>query len=128
KLLTLAIVHKDGRVLLGMKKRGFGEGYFNGFGGKVEDGETIEQAAARELEEEAGITPTKMDKRGILTFHFDDKPVPWEVHVYHVEHFVGDPCETEEMSPRWFLTQDIPFDKMWKDDPIWYPHFLQGKQ
>ena len=40
KLLTLVIpVDDDKRVLLGLKKRGFGEGYYNGFGGKVEPGE-----------------------------------------------------------------------------------------
>eukprot|EP01018_Ginkgo_biloba_P030580 Gb_40140 [translate_table: standard] len=81
KLLTLAIVNKDGRVLLGLKKRGFGEGYYNGFGGKVEEGETIEEATARELEEESGLIPLRMTKQGVLTFHFDDKPCPWEVAV-----------------------------------------------
>ena len=41
KLLTLVIPvdDDDKRVLLGLKKRGFGEGYYNGFGGKVEPGE-----------------------------------------------------------------------------------------
>lgn len=34
--VQLAIVQaRDGRVLLGRKKKGFGEGYYNGFGGKV---------------------------------------------------------------------------------------------
>lgn len=47
--LQLAIVNQGGRVLLGEKKRGFGEGYFNGFGGKVEAGETVQQAAIREV-------------------------------------------------------------------------------
>lgn len=42
-------------VLLGLKKRGFGTGKWNGFGGKVEPGETIRQAAIREMKEEAGI-------------------------------------------------------------------------
>jgi 8-oxo-dGTP pyrophosphatase MutT (NUDIX family) len=32
-------------VLLGFKKIGFGAGKFKGFGGKVESGETILQAA-----------------------------------------------------------------------------------
>jgi hypothetical protein len=38
KLLTLCIVHQNDKVLLGMKKRGFGMGRWNGFGGKVEAG------------------------------------------------------------------------------------------
>ena len=51
KNIQLALVHEEtnGRLLLGMKKRGFGAGYYNGFGGKVEAGETIAQAAAREV-------------------------------------------------------------------------------
>ncbi|CAM6101288.1 unnamed protein product [Calypogeia fissa] len=126
KLLTLVIIHKDGKVLLGMKKRGFGKGYYNGFGGKVEKGETIEEAASRELQEEAGVTPVDMSKRGILTFHFDNDPIAWEVHVYHVSEILGEPCETEEMEPRWFTESEIPYETMWADDIIWYPEFLKG--
>ncbi|MEK7165153.1 MAG: DNA mismatch repair protein MutT, partial [Patescibacteria group bacterium] len=40
KVLTLCIVHQNEKVLLGMKKRGFGAGRWNGFGGKLQDGET----------------------------------------------------------------------------------------
>lgn len=47
KLLTLVLVVEPRRVLLGMKKRGFGAGKWNGFGGKVQTGETIEQGARR---------------------------------------------------------------------------------
>lgn len=47
KLLTLVLVVQPGRVLLGMKKRGFGAGKWNGFGGKVQPGESIEDAARR---------------------------------------------------------------------------------
>ncbi|KAJ2629167.1 hypothetical protein H4R22_003483, partial [Coemansia sp. RSA 1290] len=39
-----------GRVLLGLKKRGLGEGLWNGFGGKLETGETLYACAQRELE------------------------------------------------------------------------------
>ena len=35
KLLTLVFLREGRRVLLGMKKRGFGVGKWNGFGGKV---------------------------------------------------------------------------------------------
>ena len=47
KLLTLLFVVESDRVLLGMKKRGFGAGRWNGFGGKVDRDETIEEAAKR---------------------------------------------------------------------------------
>ena len=47
KVLTLAFIRDGGRLLLGMKKRGFGAGKWNGFGGKVDPGETILQGAIR---------------------------------------------------------------------------------
>ena len=47
KLLTLTLVQRENEVLLGFKKRGFGQGKWNGFGGKVEPGETIVNAAVR---------------------------------------------------------------------------------
>lgn len=43
--------------MLGLKKRGFGVGKYNGFGGKVCVNESIIDAAIRETQEEANITP-----------------------------------------------------------------------
>ena len=77
KFLTLVLVFDNTRILLGLKKRGFGEGRWNGFGGKVEDGESIEEAAYRELTEESGVSAKKLTKRGELVFEFrgDQKPL-----------------------------------------------------
>lgn len=127
KLLTLAIVRQGHRVLLGRKKRGFGEGYVNGFGGKVEPNETVEAAAIREVEEESGVIPAALTRRGVLTFVFNDQPKPWEVHVFTSWGFTGEPRETEEMRPEWFdaSMEAIPFDRMWADDRFWWPLLLR---
>ena len=86
RLLTLCIIHEHPRVLLGMKKRGFGAGRWNGFGGKVHDGESIEEAARRELKEEAGITVGKMKPAGILEFEFErNKGEILRVHIFNCE-------------------------------------------
>ena len=45
-------VDGKGRILLGRKKRGFGFSKWNGFGGKIEPGETPQQALMREIKEE----------------------------------------------------------------------------
>ncbi len=129
KLLTLCLVLRGGKVLLGMKKRGFGEGRWNGFGGKVEKGETIEEAARRELKEEAGILAKKMKKQGVLRFTFEDSPKELlEVHVFSVSSFEGRPAESGEMRPKWFKVGQIPFAKMWPDDKIWLPLLLKKKR
>lgn len=121
------MVYGEGEILLGLKKRGFGEGRWNGFGGKVEDGETIEEATTRELKEEASIEPMKMKEVGVLDFSFENDPKILEVHIYKVTEFSGTPAESEEMKPQWFKFSEIPFTQMWSDDVLWFPFLLNDK-
>src|SRR3989338_578814 len=99
KQLTLCLVHQHPKILLGMKKRGFGAGRWNGFGGKLQEGEAIEEAAKRELMEEVGIEPLSMKKVGVIDFEFKNDPKILEVHIFKVLDFKGEPYETEEMKP-----------------------------
>ncbi len=59
---TLCLLKKDNQILLALKKRGFGEGKYNGIGGKIEENETPEFAMIRETEEEINITPVVYEK------------------------------------------------------------------
>jgi len=111
-----------------MKKRGFGAGRWNGFGGKVSAGETIKDAARREMREEAGIETKNMDKVGILEFEYRGNPEILEVHIFKSDNFSGVPVETEEMKPQWFHFDEIPFNEMWPDDIHWMPLLLSGKK
>ena len=45
---SLLFLRNGEKILLAMKKKGFGEGKYNGVGGKQEKGEDIEQTAIRE--------------------------------------------------------------------------------
>jgi len=128
KLLTLCIVHQEPRILLGMKKVGFGQGRWNGFGGKVKEGESIEEAAKRELLEEVGITVKDIQHLGMLDFKWRDKVQDLEMHIFKVLDFLGEPIESDEMKPQWFETKKIPFDEMWQDDKHWLPLFLKNKK
>jgi 8-oxo-dGTP diphosphatase / 2-hydroxy-dATP diphosphatase len=114
-------------ILLGMKKRGFGVGKWNGFGGKLEKGETIEQAAVRELQEESGLDAKSLTRVGFLNFVMHDKIM--KVHVYTCVEFEGEFVESDEMRPKWMSTNDIDYSKMWPDDKFWVPNYcLKGKR
>ena len=128
KIQTICMIYQHPKVLLGLKKRGFGEGRWNGFGGKVEEGETIEESTKREIKEEAGIEVLDLEKIGIIDFEFENGMPTLEVHFFKAENFLGDPTESEEMKPKWFDVNDIPYDQMWPDDRYWMPLFLKGKK
>jgi len=128
KHLTLALVVDGDRVLLGMKKRGFGQGYWNGFGGKLEDGEDIDKAMLRELHEECGVSAIDYHECGILCFTFEGGNEELYVHVFRITGFAGEPNETEEMRPQWFSPEAIPFREMWPDDEYWFPLFFENKK
>ncbi|MEK7528150.1 MAG: 8-oxo-dGTP diphosphatase [Patescibacteria group bacterium] len=127
KLLTLVIIVQPPRILLGMKKRGFGRGWWNGFGGKVQSGESIESAARRETLEEAGIGTRKLRHAGVLFFYFENDPETHEAHVFVCDEFDGEPIESDEMRPEWFETDKIPYDEMWPADRFWLPLLLEDK-
>ena len=119
KLLTLLFVLEGDRVLLGLKKRGFGVGKWNGFGGKVQGNECIEDAAKRfdmrttvavrvwylwvlllclrETEEECGLLVSDLDEAGVIVFDmgpgYPDQLL--EVHVFRTETYSGTVAESE---------------------------------
>ena len=128
EIMTLCIIQENSKILLGMKKRGFGKGRWNGFGGKVHNGETIEQAMKRELKEEAGITASKFQKIAIANFYFKRTDEHLPVHIFKITNFKGKPVETGEMKPEWFDIKNIPFKKMWPDDKFWMPYFLRNRK
>jgi 8-oxo-dGTP diphosphatase len=130
---TLCFVFRDNphrQILLGYKKRGFGQGKYGGFGGKLLDGEDLSTAASRELLEESAISvnPADLTSLGVLIFIFPYKHA-WdqEVHVFVAENWHGSPTESEEMCPHWFPSSQVPLDQMWDDTRIWLPYILSGQ-
>ena len=131
---TLVLLLKDhpvAEVLLGYKKIGFGQGKYTGFGGKVEPGETVAEAALRELTEETSVTVTPADLKyaALLEFYFPHKPA-WSqrVSVYTARRWDGIPTESDEMIPQWFAVDQIPYAQMWDDGHYWLPFVLSGEK
>lgn len=128
KVYTLVMIHDGPKILLGKKKRGLGASRWNGFGGKVEEGESIEDCARRELFEECGVKVSELYKIGINNFSWTGKNGELEVHVFKAKDLVGNPVETEEMSPKWFFVDEIPFSEMWPDDLYWFPYLMKNRK
>lgn len=126
---TICFLIKGDKVLLGMKKRGFGVGWWNGIGGKAEDNESIEEAAKREAREEIQVELDSLEKVAELHFYFVGKnEKDWLGHVFLVTKWKGRPKETEEMKPKWFKKKEIPYNKMWDADHLWIPKVLKGEK
>ena len=129
---TLVFLVKKSRgeitdICLAMKKRGFGKNRWNGVGGKVDGQETIEEAAKRETEEEIDVSAKELNKVAEISFYFPHNPA-WDqmVHVYFADSWDGEPKESEEMNPKWFSINEIPFQDMWPDDIFWLPEVMKG--
>lgn len=131
KIANVCFLLKDDQILLAMKKRGFGVGKWNGVGGKVKEGESVEECMVREAKEEIGveIAPGDLEKIAENEFHFPDKE-DWDllVHCYIARRWKGEPVESEEMRPQWFPTDKIPLEEMWSDDKFWLERALAGEK
>jgi len=125
KKTTVVFPIRDGSILLGMKKRGFGAGWWNGFGGKLEPGETYTASATRETREEVEliIEESVLQHAADIVFRFNGN-VNIVTRAYLARTFAGTPVETEEMCPKWFALDHIPYDTMWPGDNYWIPNVL----
>ena len=130
---SLIFVLNDDNVLLGMKKRGFGEGKLNGFGGKWDaEDKTIEDCVVRELQEESGLVVDKKNlcRHGYIVFNMKNSKKIMNVHVYSVceDQCAGELVETDEMRPLWVDRKALPFAQMWPDDKYWLHNVMEGRK
>lgn len=115
-------------VCLGMKKRGFAEGMWNGYGGKANPEETEIQAARRELKEESGVSVDEnlLEPSGVI--QYTEPRGNWSVHLFVVSDYNGpEPQEMEEMKPQYWPVDHLPWEHMWENDKQWLPQLLEGK-
>ena len=80
---------KDSKVVVIKYKSGnIKEGYYDIPGGKIEKGETPEEAAIREMKEETGIKVKKLKSKGKMIIEYPKR-------IFNLTIFFSDECEGE---------------------------------
>jgi len=125
----------DKEALLAMKKGGFGQGKLNGVGGKLDRNKgdkNIQDTVIREVEEEIGVKIKKSEEVAVLNFSHPYLTNPeekeWQVHIFLAREWEGEPTEHEEVNPKWFKINEVPYDEMWPDRKFWLPRVFNGEK
>ncbi len=124
KFATLCYVRAHGQTLMLhriKKANDMHAGKWNGLGGKLIPGETPEECAIREVQEESGLTLINPQWRGILTFPSFANDEDWYAFVFVGTEFTGELIDSAEGVLAWIDDERLPELNLWEGDPI----FLQ---
>ncbi len=114
------------------KNTGFADGLWDfSCSGKVEEGETMREAAVREAGEELGITINPDNLRFAALGHKRDKGCGLTFYkaYFTLTVYEGEPsiCESEKCAElKWFALSDLPSDIM-EEDKVAAATFLRGE-
>jgi 8-oxo-dGTP diphosphatase len=99
---------RDGKVLLVKRGRSPSKGLYAFPGGRVEPGETLEEAARRELLEETGVLAS--DLQPLLVVNIPPSPKEgapgYELHVFSAGSVEGEPFPADDAEEAAFFDSD----------------------
>ncbi len=130
KLATLLYVQKDDKTLMlyrNKKENDYHEGKWNGLGGKFEQGESPEECAIRELEEESGFVAKELKLKGHITFPMFDGKDDWYVFVFTIPKFTGKLIDCNEGELEWIQNNKLGDLNLWEGDKHFIPWLFQDK-
>jgi len=109
------------------KKNDVHEGKWNGLGGKFEAGETPEECAIREVQEESGLLMKSPRMHGFITFPMFDGKKDWYVFLFTAREFEGELIDSLEGKLEWILNDQLLKLNLWEGDRIFIPWLFQEK-
>lgn len=124
KLATLCYVRRGDTTLMIhriKKDNDIHQGKWNGLGGKMEPGESPEECATREVQEESGLIALKLIFKGILSFPSFSAEEDWYAFVYVVDEFEGQLIDSPEGNLRWVDNNRILELNLWEGDLFFLP-------
>ena len=120
-LATLCYVRHNGQTLMihrVKKANDMHEGKYNGLGGKFEPGETPEQCAIREVQEESGLTMIEPRLKGFIDFPKFDGVNDWYVFIFTADKYTGSLIESNEGNLEWIDNEKLLDLNLWDGDKI----------
>lgn len=127
---TQCYLEADGRWLMlyrNKKPDDTNAGKWIAAGGKLEQGESIDECAVREVTEETGLKMNSFTKRAVVQFIsdiFEDE----EMHIYTSDDF-EQICEpvSDEGQFEWIPVSEIFTLNLWEGDRIFLKYLLEGR-
>lgn len=130
KLATLCyVIDKNSNSTLMIhrvkKQNDYHEGKWNGLGGKFEHGESPEECAIREIEEESGLKVKSVIMKGFITFPMFDGKEDWYVFLFTANEFSGNLIDSNEGNLAWIKNEKLTELNLWDGDKIFIPWLFQ---
>ena len=100
------------------KKNDLNHDKWIGIGGKFEEGESPDDCLLREAKEETGLTLTRWQYRGIVTFLSDQCPETEFMHLFTADGFEGTLKECDEGDLEWVAKSRMRTFPTWEGDRI----------
>lgn len=111
------VVQRDGKILLGKRKGSHAMGFWGFPGGHLEFGESVEECAKRELNEETGLSSVSLKQGPWVENVMIDEDKHYITIFVFIDQFEGEPnlCEPDKCEGwEWFPIDSLP-------DPLFSP-------
>ena len=130
KLASLCYIRHSGKTLmLHRNKRpdDYHFGRWNGIGGKLEAGESPEEAVRREVREESSLEIGELHLKGMITFPLFDGKDDWYVFVFTASLHSGEIRHPAEGELAWIPDSEIAALNLWPGDRLFLPWLTENR-